>query len=60
MLGDAGRSSFQKCLMWSTVAAYSLLFFGSIGALERAHMARVAESANGIQVDAAPRVTALC
>lgn len=38
--------------MWSTVTAYWLLFFGSIGALERAHMARVAEAANGIQVGA--------
>ena len=51
-VGDRGRSSFQGCLMWSTVAAYWFLFFGSIGALERAHIARVAEAANGIQVGA--------
>jgi hypothetical protein len=38
--------------MWSTFTAYWLIFFGSIGTLERAHMARVAEASNGIQVGA--------
>ncbi len=38
--------------MWSTVTAYWMLFLGTIGAIERAHMARVTESAKGIQVGA--------
>jgi hypothetical protein len=38
--------------MWSTVTAYWLLLIGSIGTLERAHLARVAEAAKGIQVGA--------
>lgn len=36
--------------MWNAVTAYWLLLFGSIGAMERAHMARLAEAANKIQV----------
>ena len=36
--------------MLGTITAYWLLFIGGIGAIERAHMARVAEAANRIQV----------
>ena len=38
--------------MWNALTAYWLLIFGSIGAIERAHMARLAEAANKIQVGA--------
>ena len=38
--------------MLGTVTTYWLLFIGSIGTIERAHMARVAEAANRIQVGA--------
>ena len=36
--------------MCNTITAFWLLFIASIGTLERAHMARLAEAANGIQV----------
>lgn len=36
--------------MWNTITTYWLLFIAGIGTFERAHMARVAEAANGIQV----------
>ena len=49
---DFRCSSFQGCHMWGTFTTYWLFFIGSIGTLERAHMARVADAANRIQVGA--------
>ena len=46
----ACQSAVYRRKVGSAVTTYWLLFFGSIGILERAHMARVAEAANRIQV----------
>ena len=38
--------------MWSTITIHWLFFVGTIGTLERVHMARTAEAANEVQVGA--------